>query len=97
MFDSPPDGGKGAAAADRALRRPAAARALISTSLELRAGGRRHLLVVGRSAESLTGMAVTLALGPQLAAILDGDWLQPPIADGAALIAGWPRPGGGGC
>ncbi len=88
MFDSPPDGGRPrprltALFAGQPLRGPS-----ISTSLELRSGGRRHVLVVGRGAESLTGMAVTLALGAQLAAILDGDWLQPPIADGAALVRG---------
>ena len=78
-----------AAAADRALRRACRSRGpSISTSLALRSGGWRHVLVVGRSAESLTGTTVTLALGAQLAAILDGDWLQPPIADGAALVRG---------
>lgn len=60
----------------------------ISTSLELRSGARRYVLVVGRSAEQLTGTTVTLALGAQLAAILDGDWLQPPLADGTSLVRG---------
>ena len=64
VFDAPPDGGKSrprltALFAGEALRGPS-----ISTSLELRSGGRRHLLVVGRSAASLTGLTVTLALGP---------------------------------
>ena len=88
MFDAPADGGRArqrltALFAGQPLREPS-----ISTSLELRSGSRRHLLVVGRSAESLTGTAMTLALGAQLAAILDGDWLQPPIADGATLVRG---------
>ena len=88
MFDAPPDRGNPrerltALFDGKPLGRPA-----VSTSLELRSGGRRHVLMVGRSAASLTGTTVTLALGTQLAAVLDGDWLQPPIADGAALVRG---------
>ncbi|MFO1210398.1 MAG: hypothetical protein U1E40_14445 [Amaricoccus sp.] len=88
LFDSPPERGASrqrltALFAGQPLVGPS-----ISTSLELRSGGRRHLLVVGRGAAALTGTTVTLALGARLAAILDGDWLQPPIADGAALVRG---------
>jgi hypothetical protein len=61
---------------------------LVSTSLALRDGGRRHLLLLGRSADSLVGRAITLSLGSDLAAAVDPDWLQPPLADGAALIDG---------
>ena len=40
------------------------------------------------SAASLARQPVTLALGPEPAAAIDPDWLQPPLADGAALIDG---------
>ena len=88
VFDTPPNGARSAARLTALLAGEALRGASLSTSLELRSGGRRHLLVVGRSAGSLTGLTITLALGAELAAIVDGDWLQPPIASGAALVRG---------
>src|SRR5918992_6082319 len=46
-------------------------RPMISTSLELRAGGHRHLLLLGRSAASLTGRAISVARGAQLVAAIN--------------------------
>ena len=90
MFDDPA-GALGAAGARRLtalVDGEPAGRPAISTSLALRSGGRRHLQLVGRAAASLAGRAVTMALGGELAAEIDPEWLQPPIADGAQLIDG---------
>lgn len=64
------------------------ARPVISTSLALRSGGRRHLQLVGREASALASRHVTMSLGGTAAAQIDPEWLQPPLVDGAALIDG---------
>lgn len=61
---------------------------MISTTLPLRAGGRRHVLLIGRGAASFDGRRLDLALGARIAASIDPNWLQPPEGDGAALIEG---------
>ncbi len=61
---------------------------MISTSLALRRGGRRHVLLLERSVESLLGRRLNLALGTQPVAEIDPNMLQAPVADLAALIDG---------
>lgn len=63
-------------------------RPLISTSLALKGGGTRHLLLVGLEARGLARARVVVALDGEPAAAIDPDWLQSPLADSAALIDG---------
>ena len=63
-------------------------RPLISITLALRGGGRRHLLLVGVSTPVLMRSRVTVALGSEVVAAIDPEWLQTPLADEAALVAG---------
>lgn len=63
-------------------------RPMISTSLDLAAGGQRHVLLIGRDAQSLAAHRIDLALGIGPVAVIDPDWLQPALADGAALMDG---------
>ena len=68
-------------------------RPLISTSLALREGGRRHLMLVGLGAPALMRSRVTMALASEVVAAIDPDWLQTPLADEAALVSGLSDPG----
>ena len=61
---------------------------MISTTLKLRAGGNRHLLLVGLPAARIARSRVALARDRELAAAIDPEWLQSPLADIAALIEG---------
>ena len=61
---------------------------LVSTSVALRSGGRRHVVLVGRSADWLLCRRVTLGFGPQAASVIDPDWLQSPLTDVAMLFDG---------
>ncbi len=61
---------------------------MISTSLPLRAGGRRHVLLIGRGAAEIEGRRLDVVLGSRIAASIDPGWLQPPEGDGASLIEG---------
>jgi len=65
-----------------------------STSVALRAGGRRQVALVGRSAAWLMGRRVEATLGGAPAAILDPDWLQSPVSDVGALAEGLAEGGG---
>lgn len=59
----------------------------LSTSLELRTGRRRHVLLLGLDAQSVPGRRVLLRAGAAAAAI-DPDWLRSPLARPAALTGG---------
>lgn len=61
---------------------------LVSTTLALRSGGTRHVLLLGAGARTLLDRRITLSLGGQLAAAIEPDWLQSPLADGGTLIEG---------
>lgn len=61
---------------------------MISTSLPLRSGGRRHVLLIGRGAAAIEGRRLDVALGSRIAASIDPEWLQQPEGDGASLIEG---------
>ncbi len=61
---------------------------MISTTLPLRNGGRRHVLLIGRGAAALDGRRLDLTLGGRIAASIDPSWLQPAEGDGASLIEG---------
>ncbi len=61
---------------------------MISTTLKLRAGGNRHLLLVGLPAARIARSRVALAVGREFVAAIDPEWLQSPLADSGALIEG---------
>lgn len=61
---------------------------LVSTRLALRSGGTRHVLLVGEGAGALLDRRILLSLGGRLAAAIEPDWLQSPLADPATLIEG---------
>lgn len=67
----------------RPLTRP-----LISTSLDLADGGRRHVALIGTGAGSLAKHRLDLSLGDRVVAAIDPNWLQPALADGGALTDG---------
>ncbi|MBP7003185.1 MAG: hypothetical protein KBB57_16815 [Amaricoccus sp.] len=59
-----------------------------ATSLALRGGGLRHVLLVGRPAPTLARQRIDLELGGRPAAAIDPDWLESPLAEPAALLDG---------
>lgn len=61
---------------------------MISTRLDLRGGGERHLLLLRRPAHALADRRIELLLGGQPAAAIDPTWLQSPLCDGADAIEG---------
>lgn len=87
MFDlgpQAPDGGRLAALIDG----DPAAGPTISTRLDMRDGGVRRLLLVGRPADRLVDRAIELSLGGRPVAGIDPDWLQSPLCDAADLVEG---------
>lgn len=89
MFDAGPGG---ATQADRRLRvhldGVPVAGPLISSRLELRAGGLRQVLLLRCGARVLAERRVTVAVGGVAVAGIDPTWLQPPVVDGLSLIDG---------
>jgi len=67
----------------RGFPRPA-----ISTRLPLRAGGRRHVLLVDQPAEKLAATHACLTLDDAPVSAIDPRWLQSPLADVSALVGG---------
>lgn len=61
---------------------------LVSTTLALRSGGTRHVLLLGLGGRALLDRRITLSLGGQPAAAIEPDWLQSPLSDGGTLIEG---------
>lgn len=63
-------------------------RPTLSTSLRLRTGGWRHVLLLGRGADSLLDCEIILRLGTEIAAAIDPRWLRSPVTGMEALIDG---------
>ncbi len=61
---------------------------LVSTTVPLQGGGRRHVVLLGHRAEALAGHRLVLSLGDIPASVLDPNWLQSPLVDVAALFEG---------
>lgn len=61
---------------------------LVSTSLPLRAGGRRHVVLLGHGTGVLLRRRLVLALAGTPASVVDPEWLQSPLVDVAALFEG---------
>lgn len=60
----------------------------IAGTFELRSGGVRHVLLMARGIDEVLARSMTLHLNDRPVAGLDPSWLQPPIADLAALVEG---------
>lgn len=60
----------------------------IAGTFELRSGGVRHVLLMARGLDEVLSRPLTLHLDDKIAAGLDPEWLQPPVADLAALVEG---------
>lgn len=61
---------------------------LVSTSVPLGTGGRRHVLLLGHRADWLVRRRLVLALDQSPCSMISPDWLQSPITDVAALFEG---------
>lgn len=88
IFDTDAAAGRSAGRLTAFIDGEVLTRPLVSTNLELRCGGRRHVLLLGQSAERLALRRMSLALGGRVLAGLDPDWLQSPVTCGAALTCG---------
>jgi len=60
----------------------------VSTSVPLRSGGRRHVVLLGHRADWLVRRRLILALDQRPCSLIDPNWLQSPITDIAALFEG---------
>ena len=83
LFDTPARPGRSERLAAR-LDGLAPPRPSLSTSLELRSGRRRHVLLLGLDAREVLGRRVLLTAGAETAAI-DPGWLRSPLARASAL------------
>ena len=61
---------------------------LVSTALPLRAGGCRHVVLLGQGADALVRRRMLLSLGTTPAAVIDPEWLRSPLVDVATLFEG---------
>ncbi len=86
LFDAPARPGR-AERLTASVDGQAPPRPSLSTSLDLRSGRRRHVLLIGLDAQAVSGRRVLLRAGAEAAAI-DPDWLRAPLARPAALTGG---------
>jgi hypothetical protein len=61
---------------------------VVGTGLPLAGGGRRHVLLLPRALHEVLGRRLILALDGLPTAAVEPGWLQPPVEDAPALVAG---------
>lgn len=69
-------------------------RPVVSTSLPLRSGKTRHVVLLRHPAAKVALERLDLSIGGEIAAFLDPTWLQSPIRDPIDLVAGTTGEGG---